>query len=79
MGYGDYDENTGPVEVSAYDPRLERPSAPSSASPREAIELFRAIGERLYAPAIDPRGDGPSAAVAVGEPDGRWSNNKACG
>ncbi len=75
MGYGDYDENTGPIEISAYNPR--RSSYGSKLRfPAEAIELFRPIGERLYAPAIDPRGDGPSAAVAIGEPDGHWSNNK---
>jgi hypothetical protein len=76
MGYGDYDENNGPVEVSAYDPRLAS-FASKLRFPSEAIELYRAIGARLYAPAIDPRGDGPSAAVAVGEPEGGWSNNKS--
>jgi hypothetical protein len=75
MGYGDYDENTGPIEVSAYNPRWSSYGT-KLRFPTEAIELFRPIGDRLYAPAIDPRGDGPSAAVAVGEPDGRWSNNK---
>ena len=75
MGYGDYDENTGPIEISAYDPRRSAYGT-KLRFPTEAIALFRPIGERLYAPAIDPRGDGPSAAVAVGAPDGRWSNNK---
>jgi hypothetical protein len=76
MGYGDYDGNTGPIEVSAYDPRLASFSTKLH-FPTEAIELYRAIGERLYAPAIDPRGGGPSAAVAVGEPGGDWFNNKS--
>ncbi len=75
MGYGDYDENTGPIEISAFNPRRSSYGT-KLRFPTEAIELFRPIGDRLYAPAIDPRGDGPSAAVAVGEPDGRWSNNK---
>ena len=75
MGYGDYDENTGPIEISVYNPRRSSYGT-KLRFPTEAIELFRPIGDRLYAPAIDPRGDGPSAAVAVGEPDGRWSNNK---
>ncbi len=74
MGYGDYDENNGPVEVSAYNPGLTSFSS-KLRFPSEAIELYRAIGARLYAPAIDPRGDGPSAPVAVGEPDGSWYNN----
>ena len=75
-GYGDYDENNGPVEVSAYSPDLASFSS-KLRFPSESIELFRAIGARLYAPAIDPRGDGPSAAVAVGEPDGSWHNNRS--
>lgn len=75
MGYGDYADNTGPIEISAYNPRRSSYGT-KLRFPTEAIELFRSIGDRLYAPAIDPRGGGPSAAVAVGEPDGRWSNNK---
>jgi hypothetical protein len=75
MGYGDYDENTGPIEVSAYNPRRDSYSS-KLRFPTEAIELYRVIGDRMYAPAIDPLGDGPSAAVAVGEPDGRWRNEK---
>ena len=75
MGYGDYDENTGPIEVSAYNPRLSSYST-KLLFPTEAIEIYRVIGDRMYAPAIDPLGNGPSAAVAVGEPDGRWWNNK---
>lgn len=76
MGYGDYDENTGPIEVSGYNPR--RASFGSKLRfPTEAIELYRVIGERLYAPAIDPLGDGPSAAVAIGDAEGHWINNRS--
>ena len=76
MGYGDYDENTGPIEIATYNPRLASFGS-KLRFPTEAVEVYRAIGERLYAPAIDPLGDGPSAAVAVGEPDGTWSNMKS--
>ena len=76
MGYGDYDENTGPIEIAAYNPRLAS-FATKLRFPTEAVEVYRAIGTRLYAPAIDPLGDGPSGAVAVGEPDGTWSNVKS--
>ena len=76
MGYGDYDENTGPIEIATYNPRLASFKT-KLRFPTEAVEVYRAIGERLYAPAIDPLGDGPSAAVAVGEPDGTWSNVKS--
>ena len=76
MGYGDYDENTGPIEISAYNPRLAS-FASKLRFPTEAVEIYRAIGPRLYAPAIDPLGDGPSAAVAIGDPDGAWINNRS--
>jgi hypothetical protein len=76
MGYGDYDENTGPIEVSIYNPR-HRIFASKLSFDTEAIEIYRRIGERLYAPAIDPVGSGQSASVAIGESDGRWWNNKA--
>jgi hypothetical protein len=76
MGYGDYEENTGPIEISAYNPRLASFGS-KLRFPTEAIELYRPIGARLYAPAIDPLGDGPLAAVAVGEADGTWTNNRA--
>jgi hypothetical protein len=75
IGYGDYVENTGPIEVSAYSLR-GRSFSTKLRFPTEAIELYRVIGNRMYAPAIDPVGDGPSAVVAVGEPDGQWRNEK---
>jgi hypothetical protein len=76
MGYGDYNENTGPIEVSAYNPR-RRSFSTKLRFPTEAIEVYRVIGDHMYAPAIDPVGKGPSAAVAVGEPEGRWWNNRS--
>jgi hypothetical protein len=76
MGYGDYDENTGPIEIAVYDPR-QASFGTRLRFPTEAVEVYRAIGDRLYAPAIDPLGDGPSAAVAVGEADGAWSSVKS--
>jgi hypothetical protein len=75
VGYGDYGANTGPIEISAWDPPRRAFSAKLSFD-TEAVEIYRAIGDRLYAPAIDPRGSGQSASVAVGEPDGRWWNNR---
>lgn len=75
MGYGDYDEDTGPIEISTYHPGLKTFSSKLRFD-TEAVELYRPIGDRLYAPAIDPVGSGQSASVAVGEPGGRWWNNK---
>ena len=74
MGYGDWDENTGPIEVSVYQPKANTFSTKLT-FPTEAILIYRAIGDRLYAPAIDPVGSGQSASVAIGPPNGLWWNN----
>ena len=74
MGYGDWDENTGPIEVSVYQPKAGT-FATKLTFATEAIQIYRAIGDRLYAPAIDPVGSGQSASVAIGQPNGLWWNN----
>jgi hypothetical protein len=53
-GYGDINANTGPIAVSPYHPD------PGSfvqewLADTEAIYIYRPIGGRLYAPAIDPK------------------------
>jgi hypothetical protein len=67
LGYGDYDANTGPISISFFDPASKTITEELSFD-TEAIALFRPLGDKLYAPATDPRG----AAVdyAVGPP---WS------
>ena len=74
VGYGDYNANTGPIEIAAWDPQ-RRVFASKLSFQTEAVENYRAIGGRLYAPAIDPREAGQPASVAIGEVDGRWWNN----
>jgi hypothetical protein len=64
IGYGDYQDNTGPIEILAWDP-LRRDFVRVHVSDTEAIYNFRAIGDSLYAPATDRRDD---ADYAVGEP-----------
>jgi hypothetical protein len=74
MGYGDYEANTGPIEIAAWDPR-RRAFSPKLLFNTEMVALYRVIGDRLYAPAIDPRGAGQSASVAIGEASGSWRSN----
>jgi hypothetical protein len=65
-GYGDIDANTGPIAVTSWDPAAGAFRAEWT-SRTEAIYAYRAIGGRLYAPAIDPRGL-VGVDYAVGEP-----------
>jgi hypothetical protein len=69
VGYGDYEDNTGPIEIMAWDP-ARRDFTRVHVSDTEAIYSFRVIGDSLYAPATDRR---ETADYAVGEP---WRDDK---
>lgn len=64
IGYGDYQQNTGPVDVTAWDP-ARRAFTRMHSSDTEAIYNYRALGDSLYAPATDRR---ERADYAVGPP-----------
>ena len=64
VGYGDYETNTGPVDVTAWDPARSEFTR-MHISDTEAIYNYRPIGDALYAPATDRR---DHADYAVGEP-----------
>jgi hypothetical protein len=64
VGYGDYQANTGPIEVTAWDP-AGGTFVTVHRSDTEAIYNYRAIGDALWAPATDRR---DTADYAVGEP-----------
>jgi len=64
VGYGDYQRNTGPIDVTAWDP-ARGSFTHVHTSDTEAIYNYRAIGSSLYAPATDRRA---GADYAVGEP-----------
>jgi hypothetical protein len=64
VGYGDYQENTGPIDLTAWDP-AQRSFVTVHRSDTEAIYTYRAIGDSLYAPATDRR---DNADYAVGPP-----------
>lgn len=69
VGYGDYQQNTGPIDVTAWDPALGAFTRLHT-SDTEAIYNYRAIGSSLYALATDRR---TKADYAVGEP---WRDEK---
>lgn len=54
FGYGDLENNTGPIVVSSYDP-VSRTWIDHFTFQTERIERFRPIGDRLFAPAADPK------------------------
>lgn len=66
-GYGDWTANTGPIHIRPFDPVTRQFSADAHVSDTEAIESFRAINGKLWAPSVDPR---TRADYAVGEPWG---------
>jgi hypothetical protein len=63
-GYGDLNANTGPITVMGFDPAT-RTFHTEWVSDTEAILIYRAIGDELYAPAADRRA---AADYAVGPP-----------
>ncbi len=74
LGYGDYDKNTGPIVITAYDPTT-RTFANAWTSRTESIEVFRPLMGRLYVPAIDPiRTRDPVFSVC--DPAGQWSDGR---
>ena len=73
-GYGDYNTNTGPIGIRAFDPATNTFGAQLLSSSTEAIYLFRQIGERLYAPQIDPRLGGGGYALSGPNGVGAWSD-----
>jgi len=72
IGYGDYDQNTGPIVITSYDPSTGIFSNEWTAR-SESIERFRPLMGRLYAPAIDPiRTRDPGLLIC--DSTGQWSD-----
>jgi hypothetical protein len=55
VGYGDYNANTGPIDVAALDATTGAASVLLAATPTEAILTYRTIDGVLYGPETDPR------------------------
>ncbi len=73
VGYGDYDANTGPIKIAPYDP-VTNTFILEWTSYTEAIENFRTLGGKLYAPSTDLKKTsvvGQSALYVAGLP---WQN-----
>ncbi len=71
-GYGDYNDNTGPINIYSFSPDSLTFTREAIAS-TEAVYNYRAINGMLYAPAIDRRGSGDFAKM---DSNGIWGNYK---
>ena len=67
LGMGSTSHDAGPIPVWAYDHEQQRwDDAPETIVDQEAIELYRVLGNHLYIPAADPKGnvtDGSNDAI----------------
>lgn len=76
MGYGDYDANTGPIQINPFDIASNSFEGSILTVPTEEINTWRLIGGKLYAPMIDSStGINTSIGYAVRDESGAWSNN----
>lgn len=71
FGYGDINWNTGPIVISSYDPTTKTWEDHLTFN-TERIERLRVIGDHLWAPATDPRGDA-DPEYAIGSAQHEWS------
>lgn len=69
-GYGDYDANTGPIEIRPLDPTTGEFGDVQVMANTEQVARFRSIDGALYAPMIDPTGAGGSY---VSDVSGTWA------
>lgn len=73
-GFGDYSANTGPISITSYDTTTRQFVTEGSAA-TEAIYIYRELGGKLFAPAIDSRG----ADLAFADAPGQWENVSGVG
>lgn len=77
-GYGDYNKNTGPVSFTPFDPTSNTFAAtPEHTADTESVEIWRNIGDKLYAVHVDPKSHN-GAAYSVGDTSSGkavWSNH----
>jgi hypothetical protein len=72
FGYGDLSANTGPIHIASLDPSNGEWNDHLTFQ-TERVARFRRIGDRLWAPATDPRGDMPDVEYAVAGMDHQWT------
>lgn len=75
-GYGDWNDNTGPIVINPFNPTTRQFGGVKVSVPSEALHNLRKINGKIYAPWIDPQGSwtDPTSGYAVGDSNGTWSN-----
>lgn len=75
-GYGDWNDNTGPIAINPFNPTTRQFGGVKVSAPSEALHNLRKINGKLYAPWIDPQGSwtDPTSGYVVENGDGTWSN-----
>jgi len=69
IGYGDYNANTGPMKINPYDLNTNAFTGSLLTFNSEQMSQFRILGNKLYAPSIDPTcGNWCLGGYASGEP-----------
>lgn len=72
FGYGDLNENTGPVEIASFDP-MTKTWAHHLTLMTESIERYVVVGDRLFAPCADAHANlKDSCELAVGDGNHEW-------
>jgi hypothetical protein len=71
FAYGDLAANTGPIEISSYDP-VQKTWQDHLTFQTERIQQFRVIQDQMWAGAADPTFVMPDHEYAVGTPDHMW-------
>ena len=71
FGYGDYDTNTGPIDLLGLDPASGDWSVLYNDAPTEEINAGTVIDGYLWVPSIDPVGSGDGTLI-TNAPSGTW-------
>jgi hypothetical protein len=78
-GYGDYNANTGPIAITPFDPVTQSFGNPLLSADTEAIQLYREINGRLFAPATDSQSGNDYAVSGTSGTAYPWQNVSGLG
>ncbi len=76
-GYGDWQENTGPIHIVHYDPVTDQ-FVDEFTFNTESVQNFRVIDGKLYVPSIDPTSSA-QPDIAVRDALGNWTTQRPAG
>ena len=72
--YGNYDDNTGPIDIEALDPATGTFGPKALTVPTEELNVFRTINGKMYAPMIDPQLPWTANVGYATNASGTWTN-----